>query len=592
MHSTLIHEAAKAAVRDRVRKAETASLLAPEHRSGRPRRLVIPLLGVSTLAACALGFSGTSLAALPASCTQAGDTVTCKFAYTGSEQNFVVPAGVHSVQVAAVGARGGNGDSTAPGGAGGTASGVLAVTPGELLYLEVGGAGEAFLPAGAGFPIGSGGAGGWNGGGSGAPSGSGGGGGASDVRTTSCGSNCPGSLVSLASRLLVAAGGGGGGAGAANSDTSGTGGTADSAGGDAFDTFDGTTPTGAGGHGGQPGTLDSGGAGGAGSLGQVDATPSGTRGHDGTFGQGGAGSGNVQENALGQGGGGGAGWYGGGGGGSGPTTDETIIPQIGGGGGGGGSSYAPRGTTGVAAADMEPSVTITYGLPAASPSTRSLTFGTQPQSTVSPSQKVTITDSGDASLRVSGLRFSGPNAGDFLVTSNNCQGDELDPGASCEVNVAFAPQDQGSRSATLNIETSDPDGPATVALSGTGGQLPQGPAGPQGQPGPQGQTGPQGPQGPPGKVVCRNVAAATLTCSLLFQPGTWTTAAAPKTATVAVDRHGHRVLSRHVRIRHGRMTVQLGHRLRPGRYVVTITVSGGHRRATLLRRQITIRPAG
>lgn len=572
MCTTLIYEAQKSVFHERMMEPERSRLLAPAPGRPRPvRRLAIAVLGVSTLVACMLGSVGTSLAALPPNCTQAADTVTCKFAYTGSEQTFLVPAGVHSVQVEAVGAPGGNGDPTAPGGSGATASGSVSVTPSATLYLEVGGAGTA-------------GAGGWNGGGSGAPAGAGGGGGASDLRTTSCVSSCPGGVVSLASRLLVAAGGGGGGAGASAPDTSGTGGAGGSVGGDATD-FLGGTSTHSGGGGGLAGTLNGGGAGGAGGSSQIDGTPSGVPGQPGMFGQGGTGSGPLD--FIGYGGGGG-GWYGGGGGGSGPTPDQALIPVMGGGGGGGGSSYAPGGTTGVAAAGTAPSVTITYGLPVASPSTQSLTFDSQPQSTVSASQKVVLTDTGGASLRVSGLTFSGPDAGDFLVSSNDCEGDELDPGVSCEVNVAFAPQAQGPRTAALDIETTDPNSPATVALTGTGGQLPQGPQGVPGQQGQTGPTGPQGPQGPAGKVVCNSTASAELICSLLFQPGTWTTSSTPTVATVAIDRAGHKVAARRVRIRHGRMTVRLGHLLRPGRYQVTITVTRAHHRATLLHETLTI----
>jgi hypothetical protein len=122
------------------------------------------------------------------------------------------------------------------------------------------------------------------------------------------------------------------------------------------------------------------------------------------------------------------------------------------------------------------------------------------------------------------------------------------------------------------------------SVSGAGGQLPQGPTGPQGETGVQGQigptalTGPTGPQGPPGKVVCKKTAAASLVCSLQFTPGTWTTA-------------GRRIVTRHVNLRHRRMTVRLGRRLRPGRYVVTVTVTSGHRHTTLLRQRITIRAA-
>ena len=106
---------------------------------------------------------------LAASATAGATSQT--FVYTGAEQTFVVPEGITALQVSAVGGGGGAG---APGGAGGAAaqvSGVLNVSPGETLYLEVGGNGAEAEPFKAG---------GFNGGGEGA----GGGGGASDVRTS------------------------------------------------------------------------------------------------------------------------------------------------------------------------------------------------------------------------------------------------------------------------------------------------------------------------------------------------------------------------------------------------------------------------
>ena len=122
---------------------------------------------------------------------------TTTFNYTGAQQSFVVPAGVTSVNIAAQGAAGWVGVN--PGGLGGSASGTLAVTPGETLYIYVGGQGTTAtvnqVPAGGGF----------NGGGNGmtnsaGPNVVGGGGGASDVRQ--------GGAV-LANRVLVAGGGGG-----------------------------------------------------------------------------------------------------------------------------------------------------------------------------------------------------------------------------------------------------------------------------------------------------------------------------------------------------------------------------------------------
>jgi len=136
------------------------------------------------------------------------------FGYTGTQQSFVVPAGVSSVTVVATGASGGVGFHFSTKGAGGTGgrgaevSAQLSVTPGETLYIEVGGPG-APAPGSTGA-----GSGGFNGGAAGGNNG-GGGGGASDVRTCSAGATtCPtGATSSLASRLVVAGGGAGGGGG-------------------------------------------------------------------------------------------------------------------------------------------------------------------------------------------------------------------------------------------------------------------------------------------------------------------------------------------------------------------------------------------
>ena len=67
---------------------------------------------------------------------------TQRFAYTGGEQVFTVPAGVRSLHAVGVGARGGaDGAADGAGGFGSKAAADLAVTPGEVLYIEVGGNG-------------------------------------------------------------------------------------------------------------------------------------------------------------------------------------------------------------------------------------------------------------------------------------------------------------------------------------------------------------------------------------------------------------------------------------------------------------------
>ena len=237
---------------------------------------------------------------------------------------YAVPAGITRLRVQARGA-GGSSSPGRPGGLGGTATAELAVVPGQVLTLVVGGRGSV---ANNGY-----GAAGGYGGGGGSFNNIENGGGATDVRTAA-GADL---TLTLGQRLLVAGGGGGytasgnGGGGTAASTTapagSGQGGRAESgavSGGLAGGSNGGTASGGGGG-------LTSGGGGGA------------TLGGSGGSGSGGASSGN--------GGGGGGGYFGGGGG---------LI----GGGGGGGSSW-------VTAAG---SSNVSFGVATGSPADGSITL--------------------------------------------------------------------------------------------------------------------------------------------------------------------------------------------------------------------------
>src|SRR5450432_535653 len=152
--------------------------------------------------------------------TSAAQATTVNFSPTGAEQVFTVPSGVTTLQVVAIGARGGTGaGATSGGGFGGLVTGDVAVSPGQSIYVEVGG-------NCANGETGNAGAGGFNGGGAGGNSGDltfgnggGGGGGASDIRTASL----SGGVSSLSTRIIIAAGGGGSGGGASG----GEGGEAD-----------------------------------------------------------------------------------------------------------------------------------------------------------------------------------------------------------------------------------------------------------------------------------------------------------------------------------------------------------------------------
>lgn len=230
---------------------------------------------------------------------------------TAGTSTFTVPTGVTTVQAKVWGAGGagggaadGNGSTGGNGGGGGYATGVIKVTPGQSLTVEVGGAGALN-----------------------ATRRSGGGGGYSAVKS--------------GSTFLVQAGGGGGGgagetglaaavggAGGAGGGESGSAGAAGSGGG------------GDNGNGGQGGTQTTGGAGGTGGGTGTDgaagaANAGGNGGASGTCGSaatgcGGSGGGTAGESG---GGGGGGGKFGGGGG-----ENSQNNANSGGGGGGGGSS--------------------------------------------------------------------------------------------------------------------------------------------------------------------------------------------------------------------------------------------------------------
>lgn len=123
-----------------------------------PRR-VAAILGIAVLT-----FAGVALSATP------GDAAPTTQPFAVGTSTFQVPAGVCSISVTAFGAQGGS--ISGVGGLGGEATATIAVTPGEVLQVRVGGQG---LSGGGGGPNG-GGAGG--GGGPGGGVGGAGGGGA------------------------------------------------------------------------------------------------------------------------------------------------------------------------------------------------------------------------------------------------------------------------------------------------------------------------------------------------------------------------------------------------------------------------------
>jgi hypothetical protein len=165
----------------------------------------------------------------------------------------------------------------------------------------------------------------------------------------------------------------------------------------------------------------------------------------------------------------------------------------------------------VTANDSSNNVSVLLNAASADPSPTSLSFGSAgspvPQGTVSPPQTVTVTNNGSAPLVVLGFATSGTNPDDFFTATDNC-GAQIAPGSNCTVKVRFAPQAQGSRSATLSVLSNAPTA-TPVALTGTAGPLPQGPAGATGATGANGATGATGATGPAGATGTTGDTGAT-----------------------------------------------------------------------------------
>ncbi|MBI1940325.1 MAG: choice-of-anchor D domain-containing protein, partial [Acidobacteria bacterium] len=102
------------------------------------------------------------------------------------------------------------------------------------------------------------------------------------------------------------------------------------------------------------------------------------------------------------------------------------------------------------------------GLPAVSPREISLTFPDQGVATASPAEAVTLANSGDAELIISGVTASG----DF-AQSNDCVS-PLAPGLRCTLEVTFSPTDFGPRFGDVTVEHNAYGNPFVVHLAGNG----------------------------------------------------------------------------------------------------------------------------
>lgn len=84
----------------------------------------------------------------------------------------------------------------------------------------------------------------------------------------------------------------------------------------------------------------------------------------------------------------------------------------------------------------------------------------------SANRTVTISNDGTEALNITGITLGGANASEFFET-NNCSIVAIND--SCAVDLVFTPNGQGARSASLTINSNDPDSPSVqVAIAGSG----------------------------------------------------------------------------------------------------------------------------
>lgn len=98
----------------------------------------------------------------------------------------------------------------------------------------------------------------------------------------------------------------------------------------------------------------------------------------------------------------------------------------------------------------------------------SLTFTSEPVGTAAPSQSVTVTNTGNATLNISSIAITGTNSGDYSLAPAGTCGETLAVEDMCTISVTFTPGAAGTRSASVTITDDAADSPQSITLSGQG----------------------------------------------------------------------------------------------------------------------------
>jgi uncharacterized protein DUF1566/peptidase C13-like protein/HYDIN/CFA65/VesB family protein/Ser-Thr-rich glycosyl-phosphatidyl-inositol-anchored membrane family protein len=86
-----------------------------------------------------------------------------------------------------------------------------------------------------------------------------------------------------------------------------------------------------------------------------------------------------------------------------------------------------------------------------------------------PVKTFTITNTGLGGLQINNVSITGQDTSDFLITSNGCTGQALQPSDLCTIDVEFCPTSTGEKNAKLSISSNDPTEPLIeLSLAGLG----------------------------------------------------------------------------------------------------------------------------
>lgn len=96
-----------------------------------------------------------------------------------------------------------------------------------------------------------------------------------------------------------------------------------------------------------------------------------------------------------------------------------------------------------------------------------LDLGAQGLATTGAARTATVTNNGQADLKISKVSASGANAAD-IVLGGTCAGATVAPAANCTVTVALKPSALGPRAASVEIASNAPGGTASLSVGGVG----------------------------------------------------------------------------------------------------------------------------